>query len=620
MSWMSAIVMENFLHNLRTVRGCEAPEWDDCTRGILVALIEERPTIWNDRAKLLKDDVLSSFQQISNILSNKDNRFNVWALIEKWCWMVELYTRSTTFDIEWRYRNSLHFLSEFLKIAAKKEGKQSDVGLFRAEMAFFASETDTLAIPDVISKARENGHRRRGRPPKYLEENQNHHDVTYESHEDKDLDDNAFDKFGFNNAMYTFLIDSVREKCELWHYRHPQRNNTELHDQIFDNIASEIQQKFSENMKNSNLCAIDGKTVKLAWAALKDRFHSEEGKPNSSWKFVTNLQFLSMRVMPALLFDQVFLKDKQSAHNSSPSPSGSVNSDSAASTRIASSSPAMFTTANSKTIQSVLDHLVAAQNKQMMATSQPSTSRDDNTAVEGVQMSQATLTELQKILTANATQLVNGNVGPPAKKSRTESPLSNGTATMVVVNDARKNTPATISTWVPPKEDSVTTMANNTVSKSKDEPTPKRSQSGVIPGATAVIRTNASVDKQLRKNNLQLQQTLAAGLNNGRSTILNSVARQNPAISQALFKNKSPPPSSQSTNHIGMNGDHMLMTKDNENDKWGYLGKFVTATAREIEQHDPILACHFLKDLQETVIKYQFQSLAASSLNTTSST
>ncbi|KAL6738884.1 hypothetical protein Aduo_012382 [Ancylostoma duodenale] len=92
----------------------ERPEWNDTLRGILVALVKDRRALWDARFRTTKEKTMFYFREIADILSNQDSRMNEWSVLEKWCWMVEMYMRTVerpSFD--WRFKGAMAFHNEF---------------------------------------------------------------------------------------------------------------------------------------------------------------------------------------------------------------------------------------------------------------------------------------------------------------------------------------------------------------------------------------------------------------------------------------------------------------------------------------------------------------------------
>ncbi|KJH52817.1 hypothetical protein DICVIV_01024 [Dictyocaulus viviparus] len=88
----------------------EKPEWNDTLRGILVALVKDRRTLWDARFRTTHEKTIQFFRDIAAILSNQDKRMNEWAVLEKWCWMMEIFVRSVerpSFD--WRFKGAMAF-------------------------------------------------------------------------------------------------------------------------------------------------------------------------------------------------------------------------------------------------------------------------------------------------------------------------------------------------------------------------------------------------------------------------------------------------------------------------------------------------------------------------------
>ncbi|EYB84610.1 hypothetical protein Y032_0313g2185 [Ancylostoma ceylanicum] len=92
----------------------ERPEWNDTLRGILVALVKDRRALWDARFRTTKEKTMSYFREIADILSNQDARMNEWSVLEKWCWMMEMYMRAVERPcFEWRFKGAMAFHNEF---------------------------------------------------------------------------------------------------------------------------------------------------------------------------------------------------------------------------------------------------------------------------------------------------------------------------------------------------------------------------------------------------------------------------------------------------------------------------------------------------------------------------
>uniref|UniRef100_A0A8R1DFI7 MADF domain-containing protein n=1 Tax=Caenorhabditis japonica TaxID=281687 RepID=A0A8R1DFI7_CAEJA len=337
--------------------------FNDSSRGILLALIKERPTIWNSSANLTKDDVLASFQQCASLLTNMNADYTLWAIIEKWCWVVEAYMRCHTMvpPAEWRYNNTLAYLkpfnspsypylgclskkrlaeltelyadTEISKIMETTKSLEFQPGIFREELAILAGEEFTRIRVDTELLAKTVGQlvnaRRRGRPSKLdkrsptdqfinltpqsaqfqklLENN----GATVSTPSTNSSDSDPPDEHGLTPAMYTALIDMIREKPEVWKSSHPQKDNAELNEKIFEVFGKDLVEKFKGKVAENVLAKITPQLLRNTWETLRKRFFDEESADiNSSWRFYQQLQFLSSRLMPALLLENVLIKSE----------------------------------------------------------------------------------------------------------------------------------------------------------------------------------------------------------------------------------------------------------------------------------------------------------------------
>uniref|UniRef100_A0A8R1DGB4 MADF domain-containing protein n=1 Tax=Caenorhabditis japonica TaxID=281687 RepID=A0A8R1DGB4_CAEJA len=626
--------------------------FNDSSRGILLALIKERPTIWNSSANLTKDDVLASFQQCASLLTNMNADYTLWAIIEKWCWVVEAYMRCHTMvpPAEWRYNNTLAYLkpfnspsypylgclskkrlaeltelyadTEISKIMETTKSLEFQPGIFREELAILAGEEFTRIRVDTELLAKTVGQlvnaRRRGRPSKLdkrsptdqfinltpqsaqfqklLENN----GATVSTPSTNSSDSDPPDEHGLTPAMYTALIDMIREKPEVWKSSHPQKDNAELNEKIFEVFGKDLVEKFKGKVAENVLAKITPQLLRNTWETLRKRFFDEESADiNSSWRFYQQLQFLSSRLMPALLLENVLIKSEEPSTSSSSarvataSPAGSSQSEDS---RMAASSPATVAAqlvqlpigGGNKSIQAVLDNLVARSMKEeaVASTSQ-----------------QPTFSELKQILEQSAKVNIDANSEPPSKRSKPGSPLGN--PRMIVFNDARKATQAPISTWVPPRED--------LTAKVKEEPisvTPKKTQ------ATAVVKNGFPLEK-FKKTPL-VQVSAASLQRNGGILGLNpnQLPFSQTALQQALLKKVEapiisvPPVSTPQSiqSHIlngAMNGNSVAEPED----KWSLMGRMLTMMAREVESRDPVAAVELYRDLQACICNHQIKTL-----------
>lgn len=88
----------------------ERPVWNDTLRGILVALVKDRRPLWDARFRTTKERTIQLFREIAAILSNQDSRMNEWYVLEKWCWMMEMFSRATERStFEWRFKGAMAF-------------------------------------------------------------------------------------------------------------------------------------------------------------------------------------------------------------------------------------------------------------------------------------------------------------------------------------------------------------------------------------------------------------------------------------------------------------------------------------------------------------------------------
>ncbi|CAI2351192.1 unnamed protein product [Caenorhabditis sp. 36 PRJEB53466] len=620
----------SYMSSLLDSKGQPPPQFDDTSRGVLIALIRDRPTIWNSSAKLVKDDVIASFQQCSAILSNMDSSYTLWVIIEKWCWVVESYVRCHYLNppVEWRYNNTLDFLKPFkapnypymgclskqrrdqltkmygdletIKVMELTENLELPVGIFRDEMAQFAGEEIIKSEIDLMSRTvgQVVNAKRRGRPTKNRSPTDQFTNLTPHSAQfQKLLDANLppselgqADEFGFTLGMYNFLVDIIHEKPAIWNSEHQQEDDEQTEEQLFEKVAKELTVKFKGLVDDSQLDKMTGPFIKTVWNSMQEKYRDEESVISLP-KWRKTLHILSHKLMPPFALENVFIKSEDPSTSAgltsggnvaSSSPTGSSQSEDS---RMATSSPATNTqftpmpgmSNGSKSIQTVLDNLVARSLK------------------EG----SAEYSELKHILEQKKTDNDNG---PAAKRLK-----QNGSPPRTILyNDGRKVPQAPISTWVPPRED--------LTSKVKEEPsiqTPKKAQ------ATAVIKSGIPLEKQLKKLQQQNAATLipvtSASLQSRTNLLgLTPMVLPQSAIQQALLKKmdtSSPMASislSSQPTQVLMNGG---MNGNSDDCKWNFLGKLVTTVAREVESRDQLAACELFRDLQQVLYQYQIKSL-----------
>ncbi|EGT42896.1 hypothetical protein CAEBREN_16267 [Caenorhabditis brenneri] len=536
---MAKSLLEYYVNMLKDCKGQKPANFEDTSRGVLLALIKERPTIWNCSAKLNKDDVLASIYQCSAVLSNMAPCFNIWAVIEKWCWIVEIYVRCSMIQPahEWRYNNALDFLKPFANanypylgcISKKRRNELTKLfgdpeitrveeltdeieftnGLFREELHYLSGDESLIQFDnDNIALARTVGQvmhqKRRGRPSKADKRSPNDQfiNLTPQSAQLQKLFESngvsfstvsfseaeQFDELGFSPSMYNTLIEMIQEKPGVWQQGHPQRGDSTYREQVYDEIAKALVTKYKDDVDLFQLEKMNSTFVRKAWEKLRDQYKQEESSDTpSTWPYFRPLQFLSSssRLMPALFFENGFIKSEDPSTSTGfslnvASPAGSSQSDDS---RMAASSPAATLSVVSngnKSIKTVLDNLVAARTKK---------EEFGNNLDQGIFQPQE-FNEIRQLLQAKLPKLEAENGAPPLKRAKQEAGSPTGSSRMVVYNnDVRQAAQVPISTWVPPREDLTT--------KVKDEgiPTPpqKRAQ------ATAVIKPGIPLEKTLKK-------------------------------------------------------------------------------------------------------------------------
>lgn len=586
---MAKSLLEFYITLLRECKGQLPPKFEDTPRGVLLALIKDRPTIWNSSAKLNKDDVLASFHQCSTVLSNMHPCFNIWAVIEKWCWVVEIYVRCTltTPPFDWRYNNTLEWLKPYATVASsypylgciskkrrneltqmyadpeitRVEKLTTDIeftpGIFRDELHYLSGDEHLIPCDlDNIIMARTVGSvvhaKRRGRPSKADKRSpvDQFVNLTPQSAQFQKLLENngvsaisavsfveaeEFDDLGFSPSMYQTLIEMIQEKPGIWQQSHPKRGNAEYREQVFDEVAKILTAKYKDAVDLYQLEKMNSTYVRRAWERLRDTYKQEEHlDANSKWKYFQPLQFLSTQLMPAFHIENGFIKSEEPSTSAGfpvlnvASPAGSFQSDDS---RMAASSPSVSATQfgaisnGNKSIKVVLDNLVAAQTKKEKF------GENGNSVFQPQEFH-----EIRQLLQANMPKLDIENGGPPPKRVKQEDVSPTGSSRMIVYNnDVRQSAQAPISTWVPPRED--------LTAKPKDEllsaPPQKRAQ------ATAVIKSGLPLEKQLKKMFQQhpslIPATIAGTLPQRTNLIgMNPLNMANPALHQQLIFKPTP--------------------------------------------------------------------------------
>ncbi|EFO92146.1 hypothetical protein CRE_11023 [Caenorhabditis remanei] len=670
----SRSLSEYYTNLLIESKGKAPPNFDDTSRGVLLALIKERPTIWNSTAKLTKDDVLASFQQCSAVLSNMDPSFGIWAIIEKWCWVVESFVRCsmTNPPSEWRYNNTLEYLKPFamihypylgciskkrrneltemyadpeiLKVSELTDDLEFPAGIFRDEMHVFSGEEILLNNEsEANSIARTVGQiinvKRRGRPSKADKRSpvDQFINLTPQSAQFQKLlevngtastsftavsflESDAPDDLGFTPAMYNALIEMIQETPQLWQNDNPNRKNGELRDKNFDDISRKLILKFNGSLDIQQSERMTGSFIRKIWETLKEKFQREEKLDKiSQWRYYLPLQFLSNRLMPAFLLENVFIKSEDPSTSTGlvsrvnvASPAGSSQSEDS---RMATSSPAsatQFVSNGNKSIKTVLDNLVARSMK-------------EEQGLNGISIIPTTqdYSELKQMLEQNKLIKVEGENGPPMKRAKQDSGSSPpGNSRMIVYNnDTRKAAQAPIATWVPPREDLAAKVKEEVI----QTPPQKR------PQATAVIKSGIPLERHLKKMFQQsptiIPTTAAASIahRNGILGGLNAMSIPQSALQQALLKKMEPPTTMAATMatmasampsvsapqlHQAQALINGAMNGNSEpEDKWTLLGRMISMIAREVEARDPMAACELTRDIQQCLYQYNSKSL-----------
>lgn len=368
--------LTDYCHTLlKDVKQKQPLNFDDTQRGVLIALIKDRPTIWNSTAKLTKDDVLASFTQIQGIVEGLNKEFGIWQIIEKWCWLVESYVRCSlvTPSQEWRYNNTLDFLKpyagvHFPYLGCLSKKRRSDLtelyaddvitkvmeateetdfppGIFFEELHYISDEATSnhVDIAETNSFTRTVGQmvnmKRRGRPSKadkrspvdpfihltpqsaqfqkLLESNGINGVITAQSFagisfvEPEDTPDEL--DFGFTPAMYRAFIECVKDIPQIWASKNPNRENQTMRAQNFEDIARKMITKFNGTVDVVTLEKWTSPFMEKIYDKLKEKFDSEDKSPTmSTWRYFEALKFTSYeQPMPALTLGDVFMKSEE---------------------------------------------------------------------------------------------------------------------------------------------------------------------------------------------------------------------------------------------------------------------------------------------------------------------
>ncbi|ULT96791.1 hypothetical protein L3Y34_004962 [Caenorhabditis briggsae] len=593
---MAMTLLENYYLLLQEIRGQQPPNFDDTSRGVLLALIKERPTIWNSTAKLTKEDVLASFGQVAGFLSNMNPDFSMWAIIEKWCWVVESFYRCTltTSPTEWRYNNVLDYLKpycnphypylgclpkkrrneltqlyadpEIIKVMEATEEYNFSEGLFRDEMHALAGDEqiDFGAMLSRLTVGQVVNSKRRGRPAKEkqrspvdafinltpqsaqfqkLLEQANGSNFTALSFIEPADDGVDEFNFGFTPAMYSALIELVHEIPQIWAPKYVPKGSSQTREQHFEDIARRMVVKFNGTVDVVTTEKWTGSFMEGVYAKLREKFVNEEkSKTPSTWRYYEALKFTSTEhPMPALTLADVFIKseDPSTSFSGFPSratvasPAGSSQSEDS---RMAASSPSAATQFGMSSNGNKSIKLVL---ENLVARSLKEEQGVNGGGLAGT-IPVTDYAELKNMLEQG--KLMNSENGPPAKRMRPEGSSSPpGSSRMIVYNDGRKGTQPfqPTATWVPPREDLLAKQPKEDLIAT---PPQKRAQ------ATAVVKSGFPLEKQLRKifqtgvpNMAGMIPVTSASLQrNGLITGLNGMGLQQSALQQALLKKMEP--------------------------------------------------------------------------------
>ncbi|KAK6747110.1 hypothetical protein RB195_000376 [Necator americanus] len=131
----------------------ERPVWNDTLRGILVALVKDRRALWDARFRTSKERTMYYFREIADILSNQDIRMNEWSVLEKWCWMVEMYMRAVERpSFEWRFKGVMGFHNEFGANGVQYLGSLTPEVLIELTTLYAETEAELQEIKTELNK------------------------------------------------------------------------------------------------------------------------------------------------------------------------------------------------------------------------------------------------------------------------------------------------------------------------------------------------------------------------------------------------------------------------------------------------------------------------------------
>ncbi|WKY03864.1 hypothetical protein Q1695_005096 [Nippostrongylus brasiliensis] len=297
----------------------ERPEWNDTLRGILCALVKNRRPLWDVRFWTTKDRAIQLFREIAAILSNQDSRMNEWYVLEKWCWMMEMYSRAVErITFKWRFRGAMEFhVESALNGAQYLESFSQEI---LQELTARYAETPEEAIEAKNSDApRESpsGKRvRRKRPLTSARADENKLEspesdsqplqgngalfetpvsVKQEVPEDLSCPASSGDS-KWSSELTCALIRNVKEVPALWHQGHQQFNDASTRIQHLSKIAKQL-----HNVPGGG--DLNESAIWEKWVRLSDRFDEEHEKAKKSggsdWEFFQNMSFLSPDVMSA---------------------------------------------------------------------------------------------------------------------------------------------------------------------------------------------------------------------------------------------------------------------------------------------------------------------------------
>ncbi|CAI4229544.1 unnamed protein product [Auanema sp. JU1783] len=140
---------------LENIPPTDPPEWTDPMRGILIALVEQHRELWECALKTTKNQMIDQWQEISQLLQNSDKRMTVLSILEKWCWMVEMHSRSLLSNTwKWRYSGVMSFLNSNPDNSSPYLGCISQERFTKLTSLYAVEDCEKLAAETVLPKSK----------------------------------------------------------------------------------------------------------------------------------------------------------------------------------------------------------------------------------------------------------------------------------------------------------------------------------------------------------------------------------------------------------------------------------------------------------------------------------